>query len=257
MASVIKVDEIQPATGNLAIVADTVNPALRITQTGTGHALLVEDSANPDSTPFVIDNAGNVGIGTTTPSVSFHVNGSSFASSSSYVGDLGFYQTIGGGNPLLVWDANDYVSYDRTNNYMNFVIGSSLIATFTGDGSFYMNSGYGSTGKAYGCRAWVNFNGQGTVAIRGSGNVTSITDRGTGAYTVNLTTAMPDANYTISGIADQAGGIDTTPGNHNVALCGGGSISTTAAPIYTIGPLGSTTTPTLYDCLTVSVNIVR
>ena len=44
-------------------------------------------------------------------------------------------------------------------------------------------------------KAWVNFNGTGTVAIRASFNVTSITDNGTGAYTVNFTTAMPDANY--------------------------------------------------------------
>lgn len=49
----------------------------------------------------------------------------------------------------------------------------------------------------YACRAWVNFNGTGTVAIRASGNVTSITDNGTGDYTVNFTTAMPDANYAI------------------------------------------------------------
>ena len=47
----------------------------------------------------------------------------------------------------------------------------------------------------YACRAWVNFDGTGTVAIRASGNVTSITDNGTGNYTVNFTTAMPDANY--------------------------------------------------------------
>jgi hypothetical protein len=51
----------------------------------------------------------------------------------------------------------------------------------------------------YACRAWVNFNGTGTVAIRASGNVTSITDNGTGVYTVNFTTSMPDANYTIHG----------------------------------------------------------
>jgi hypothetical protein len=44
-------------------------------------------------------------------------------------------------------------------------------------------------------RAWVNFNGTGTVAIRASFNVSSITDNGTGDYTVNFTTAMPDANY--------------------------------------------------------------
>ena len=60
------------------------------------------------------------------------------------------------------------------------------------------NSGYGSTATAYGCRAWVNFNGTGTVAIGASGNVSSITDNGTGDYTVNFTTALVDANYQIS-----------------------------------------------------------
>ena len=48
----------------------------------------------------------------------------------------------------------------------------------------------------YACRAWVNFNGTGTVAIRASGNVSSITDNGIGDYTVNFTTAMPDEDYT-------------------------------------------------------------
>jgi len=51
------------------------------------------------------------------------------------------------------------------------------------------------TAPLYFCRAWVNFNGTGTVAIRGSGNVSSISDGGTGNYTVNFTTSMPDANY--------------------------------------------------------------
>lgn len=49
------------------------------------------------------------------------------------------------------------------------------------------------------CRAWVNFNGTGTVAIRQSFNVSSITDNGVGDYTVNFTTAMPDANYSFAG----------------------------------------------------------
>jgi hypothetical protein len=51
-----------------------------------------------------------------------------------------------------------------------------------------------------GAKAWVNFNGTGTVAIRASYNVSSITDNGTGDYTVNFTTAMPDANYAVSSI---------------------------------------------------------
>ncbi len=55
-------------------------------------------------------------------------------------------------------------------------------------------------------KAWVNFNGTGTVAIRASFNVSSITDNGTGDYTVNFTTTMPDANY---GAAISVGG--TTP----------------------------------------------
>jgi len=64
-------------------------------------------------------------------------------------------------------------------------------------GNLLMNSSYGSAAVAYGCRAWVNFNG--TTAspstMRGSGNVSSITKGSTGVYTVNFTTAMPDANY--------------------------------------------------------------
>jgi hypothetical protein len=80
-----------------------------------------------------------------------------------------------------------------------------------------------ATGSApvYACRAWVNFNGTGTVAIRASGNVTSITDNGTGTYTVNFTTAMPDANYAVSAFARR---------------------STTSAPVY-VGQ-GSTQTQT-------------
>ena len=53
------------------------------------------------------------------------------------------------------------------------------------------------------CKAWVNFNGRGTVAIRSSYNVSSITDNGTGDYTVNLAIAMNDINYTaIAGGSD-------------------------------------------------------
>ena len=66
-------------------------------------------------------------------------------------------------------------------------------------GNLSFNSGYGSSAVAYGCRAWVNFDGTGTPAIRASGNVSSITDNGTGDYTVNFTTALVDANYAYVG----------------------------------------------------------
>lgn len=50
-------------------------------------------------------------------------------------------------------------------------------------------------------KAWVNFNGTGTVAIRQAYNVTSITDNAVGDYTVNFTTAMPDTNYAVAGVS--------------------------------------------------------
>jgi hypothetical protein len=71
-----------------------------------------------------------------------------------------------------------------------------------------MNSGYGSDAVAYGCRAWVNFNGTGTVAIRASGNVSSITDHGTGQFSINFTVAMPDTNYAAVGTGGASGNSD-------------------------------------------------
>jgi hypothetical protein len=62
------------------------------------------------------------------------------------------------------------------------------------------------------CRAWVNFNGTSTVAIRASYNVSSITDNGTGDYTVNFTTALADANYSVVGTSN----INTTGSSNRV-----------------------------------------
>lgn len=67
--------------------------------------------------------------------------------------------------------------------------------TFSGVANLTTASG---SAPSYAARAWVNFNGTGTVAIRAAGNVSSITDNGVGNYTVNFTTAMPDANYVVN-----------------------------------------------------------
>lgn len=99
----------------------------------------------------------------------------------------------------------------------------------------------------YGARAWVNFNGTGTVAMRASGNVSSITDNGVGDYTVNFTTAMPDANYST------VGAVDWTDNNSaqfyvrsNVAP------TTTAVRVATVRG-----TSTAYDATICSVVILR
>ena len=81
--------------------------------------------------------------------------------------------------------------------------GIAVTGTQSVSGNLSFNSGYGSSAVAYGCRAWVNFNGTGTPAIRASGNVSSITDNGTGDYTVNFTTALVDANYAVGATAGQ------------------------------------------------------
>ena len=111
------------------------------------------------------------------------------------------------------------------------------------------NSGYGSVVTAYGCRAWVNFNGTGTVAIRGSGNVSSITDNGSGRYTINFSTAMPDANY-----ATSLAGEDTGAGAQNteaMAIASGG-VAAGSVGVTNIGFSGSFT-----DLPTVCVSIFR
>ena len=92
----------------------------------------------------------------------------------------------------------------------------------SGDLSF--NSGYGSNGVAYACRAWVDFNGTGTVAIKASGNVSSITDNATGVYTVNFTTAMPDANFCAVGSS-----LGSTGGSYATFLCSAGTAKTTSS----------------------------
>jgi uncharacterized protein (AIM24 family) len=109
---------------------------------------------------------------------------------------------------------------------------SGTTGSFSGDLSF--NSGYGSAAVAYGCRAWVNFDGTGTPAIRSSGNVSSITDNGTGDYTVNFTTAMPDANYST---------VKTVHLSGNVLVVRGGNISASAANVYVTNTLNTQVDP--------------
>jgi hypothetical protein len=301
-------------------VTDNTNAALRITQAGTGNALLVEDEANPDSTPFVIKNDGKVGIGVSVPSYPLDITlleatsrvnstqagkgamrlattttgtlhvGKDYEGSSGWFGNGGEYIIAGTGNyPMDFYtnttkrlsilgngnvnfagtgqritgdlsnttDANRlsfqstttdgstqlnlipngtsrlsglycYNTSDPANAAlmsfntgpgagavqirsektgtgtllpMNFIMGGTIQMAIATNGDLSFNSGYGSAATAYGCRAWVNFNGTGTVAIRASGNVSSITDNGTGDYTVNFTTALVDTNYAINGFA--------------------------------------------------------
>ena len=377
-------------SGNAVIsTTDNSNAALRITQLGTGNALLVEDDTNPDSSPFVIDASGKVLVGGTTnqtllsadnyvqvqqtdagyaytaarytanlngpvillgksrgasagvntvvvsgdslgalsfagtdganfiaaASVSAAVDGtpgtndmpgrlvfSTTADGASSptarmtidsIGDVG----IGTGTPNQLLDlaaSNTGLTGTDANNTLRFTdtdtstatnqplgkvewysadatasarVGAYILATaqgtsgggnlefgtatntgtvteqmqITGAGELQFNSGYGSVAAAYGCRAWVNFNGTGTPAIRESGNVSSITDNGTGDYTIDFTNDMPDVNYSFVG----SGQIDTSAADGNrltvSARRASGNIAVGSLRIVTGGASVSTT----------------
>ena len=96
------------------------------------------------------------------------------------------------------------------------------------------------------CRAWVNFDGTGTVAIRASFNVSSITDNGTGNYTVNFTNAMPDANYAVLNLGQRA------LAANNYGLVSSYSSTTTSVSVGTAGATG-----TVLDWPAVTVGIFR
>ena len=128
--------------------------------------------------------------------------------------------------------------------------GTSITGTQSVSGNLSFNSGYGSSAVAYGCRAWVNFGGIGTVSIRASGNVSSITDNGVGEYTVNITTAMPDANYCYQICArdDNNGmGVPTVQADPTR------TVTTTALPIIYNYPFNQL----YYDAETITVAIFR
>lgn len=88
----------------------------------------------------------------------------------------------------------------------------------------------------YKCRAWVNFNGTGTVAIRASKNVSSITDNGVGDWTVNFSTALPDANYAIS-----VNGYQTTGGAVCLGNAHGGTYTAAAVRVMAYNISGTAT----------------
>jgi hypothetical protein len=101
------------------------------------------------------------------------------------------------------------------------------------------------------CRAWVNFNGTGTVAIRASFNVSSITDNGAGDYTVNFTNAMPDANFNLVATGSLTSGSATSAGA--TASNYGGTPSASNARIMTYATNGVN----FFDALYISVSVFR
>lgn len=145
---------------------------------GTGTFTIASPNSNTDRTLTLPDSTGTVVVTSGAQTIEF-ADGSASTPSITNSGDT---------NTGIFFSAADTI---------DFTEGGTAVGQFDSSANFKFNSGYGSVATAYGCRAWVNFNGTGTPAIRASGNVTSITDNGTGDYTVNFTTALTDANYCV------------------------------------------------------------
>ena len=111
---------------------------------------------------------------------------------------------------------------------------------------------FNASGSApvYAARAWVNFDGTGTVAIRASGNVSSITDNGTGLYTVNFTSALPDASYSLVASGQALASAVTI--SVYAAAADPSPMTTTSCPIAARSDSGSA-----LDTSTVSVAVFR
>lgn len=192
-----------------------------LVQTADASGILALQTAG--TTAVTINASQNVGIGTASPGAKLDVAGGVNVSGQLLAGTSGsvfapfvnaayvsgtsnlYMRNLSGVNRIDSYNDPITATYPLQINasQQTFLIADTEQARIDTSGNFRFNSGYGSSATAYGCRAWVNFNGTGTVAIRASGNVSSITDNGNGDYTMNFTSAMPDANYSAVGTAGQ------------------------------------------------------
>jgi len=201
---------ISGSTGIAGVDGTASTPAVQGTDTNTGIFFPAADTiafGEGGTEVMRIDSSGNVGIGTSSVGARLDVvsSGLPFRIASSTSSGYAFSQFGQAATASQNWHIGS--EGDGTFRFYNGNFGAGTErARIDSSGNFLFNSGYGSVATAYGCRAWVNFNGTGTVAIRGSGNVTSITDAGTGDYSVNFTNAMPDVNYSAQTALSHAGG---------------------------------------------------
>lgn len=231
--------------------------------------------------PIVVDSSGNVTIGGTTPwgkmQMSVAINNTAAAATrvSDFQGAIAVIHNqdnsgsgskaglffAAAGSPGIcagVAGTKDGSGWATSLSfYTNAVTGGNLDAiqeqmriSPVGQQSSVIPGGSTTLYPEFKCRAWVNFNGTGTVAIRASGNVSSITDNGTGDYTVNFSTAMPDANYSVSGTSSD----NST--SSNVFLT---TASNTTAPSVSSVRVRSvlSNTGSLQDAPFISVSICR
>jgi hypothetical protein len=201
---------------------------------------------------MTLDASGNLGIANTTPSSYNAVadnlvigtsgsNGLTIVAGTANDGSIHFADGTSGADAY-----RGQIFYSHAGNYMVFGTDAVERMRIASTGQMSTTNGAGVVALAYDARAWVNFNGTGTVAIRGSANVSSITDNGTGDYTVNFTTAMSDANYSVVASSSYSAN-----GARGSVWAEPYAVSTSAARILTSGAAA------LFDVASVTAAIFR
>jgi hypothetical protein len=218
------------------------------TTSGTAIAIAGDTSGvlqlqtNGTTAAVTIDTSQNVGIGTASPSRKLQVHEATAATNAYF--QLSNAATGSGatdGFQAIVGTGGEVILAQRENAEMQFWTNNTEQARITSAGLLQFNSGYGSVATAYGCRVWINFNGTGTVAVRGSGNVSSVGDNGTGNYTINIASAMPDANYSAVATARA-----TTTNLFSTSFAA--NVSAGSFNIITVQSSGATTDPETVCC---------
>jgi hypothetical protein len=180
------------AFGSVALYANTTGD----NNTAIGHQSLDANNTGSNNTAVGVNALG----------------AQTTASSSTAIG-------VGAGGTITTGEKNTIIGrYDGNQGGLDIRTLSNRVVLSDGDGNprlYYDNNGAiqstsavgnGTLYPAYFCRVWVQFNGTGTIAITGSGNVSSLTDYGVGDYVVTFTTNMPDTTYCAVGSSIKAAG---------------------------------------------------
>jgi hypothetical protein len=201
--------------GNIAIrnTGTATTTYIDLATGSASHGEFILRSSNTYAERLRIDSSGRVGIGTTSPSTSLEIQ---LAAANATSGNVYVVPPTAGQARYRLYNTGgtaEWIFGQKTGTDHDFKL-SKLIAgsevdylAVTTAGILQFDSGYGSNANAYGCRAWANINAGATPSIRASGNVSSVTDAGSGVgdFLVSFTTAMPDANYAAVVTAGGAG----------------------------------------------------
>lgn len=199
------------------------NSSVEVVDTGTGYVAVTVDGAEK------MRFASGALLQTDANTPALEIQGNTTGSSTAGTGStLAFNGNSGSGSPWEIYRENG------SSGDLKISVNSSgtridAMSIDLANQDFRFNSGYGSVETAYGCRAWANIDGTGTVGTRADGNISSVTFD-SASYTVSLSTAMPDGNYSVNLTMQRPSGDGSSGGS--ITLDKGTTLSASAFAFY-------------------------